>query len=551
MTDQAVAAAFEALRAHRSAIENDHLKDLFAADPARFDRFHVELDDLLFDFSKHRIRDTTVPLLTGLARAADVEAKRDAMFSGAVVNPTEGRPALHTALRNISGAPVMVGGKDVMPEVRAERARVDAFARSVRDGELKGATGKPFTDVVNIGIGGSDLGPAMATRALKPFAKPGLGSHFVSNVDGADMADTLEPLDPATTLFIVSSKTFTTQETMANAALARAWIAGALGEAAVTHHFAAVSTKLDLVHAFGIASDRVFGFWDWVGGRYSIWSSIGLALTIAIGPEHFQEFLFGGQDVDTHFRTAPLEANIPALMGLIGVWYRNVWGFCSHAVIPYDQRMGRFPAYLQQLDMESDGKSVRKDGRPTTTATGPLVWGEPGTNGQHAFFQLLHQGTEIVPVDFLVAATPTAADRHHHELLFANCLAQSQALMRGRTRAEVEALLRSQGKSAAEIATLAPHKVFAGNRPSSTFLYPALTPRILGRLIALYEHKVFVQAAIWDINPFDQWGVELGKVLCNALVPVVEGKTPATGLDPSTAGLVAARNALAGPAAAS
>jgi glucose-6-phosphate isomerase len=371
--------------------------------------------------------------------------------------------------------------------------------------------------------------------------------HFVSNVDGADIADVLGGLDPARTLVIVSSKTFTTQETMTNAASARAWIAGALGEAAVGDHFAAVSTRLDKVAEFGVKPDRVFGFWDWVGGRYSMWSAIGLSLTIAIGPEAFEDFLRGGFDVDSHFREAPLAKNIPVLMGLIGVWHRNVWGYAAQAVIPYDQRLARFPAYLQQLDMESNGKSVLRNGAPSPRATGPIIFGEPGTNSQHAFFQLLHQGTEVVPVDFLVAAQPTAADDHHHALLFANCLAQSEAFLRGRSAAEVRETLQAQGLGEAKIDQLAPHKVFSGDRPSSTLLYRALTPRALGRLVALYEHKVFVQSVIWDINPFDQWGVELGKELCNRLVPLVaDSKADLSSLDGSTAGLIATRNRLSG-----
>ena len=547
MSRLTVPAAYAALEAHRVAINAQKTADLFAADPQRYERFSVRLDDLLFDYSKNRVTTATMAHLIDLAEAAGLAAKRDALFSGGRYNTTEARPAMHMALRAPSGQPVIVDGHDVSGDVAAERAKMEAFADKVRAGDLRGATGKPFADIVNIGIGGSDLGPAMAARALSPYCKPGLRLHFVSNVDGADLADTLKHLDPATTLFIVSSKTFTTQETMTNAASARAFVARALGEAAVGDHFAAVSTKLDKVAAFGIKPDRVFGFWDWVGGRYSMWSAIGLALMIGIGPENFVQFLAGGHDVDRHFREAPLERNIPALMGLIGVWHRNVWGFCAHAVIPYDQRLARFPAYLQQLDMESNGKSVHFDGKSVEHATGPIIFGEPGTNGQHAFFQLLHQGTEVVPIDFIVAAEPTAADAHHHNLLFANCIAQSEALMRGRSRAEVEAMLRGQGLSAAEVAALAPHKVFAGNRPSSTILYRSLTPRNLGRLVALYEHKVFVQSAIWDINPFDQWGVELGKELCNRLAPIVADKHAATdGLDGSTAGLIAARRELQG-----
>ncbi len=522
--------------------------DAFAKDPDRFAKYHVQLDDLIFDYSKHRVNDEILGKLFQLARDCNVEGKRDKMFSGAIYNTTEQRAVLHTALRNFSGQPVMVDGKDVMPEVIAVREKVAAFANGIRDGSIAGATGHPITDVVNIGIGGSDLGPAMAARALSPYSSPRLKAHFVSNVDGADLGDTLKPLDPATTLFIVSSKTFTTTETMTNAQSARAWLVAALGEDAVKHHFAAVSTKLDLVAKFGIASDRVFGFWDWVGGRYSIWSSIGLALVIAVGPAQFEQFLRGGYDVDRHFREAPIEKNIPMLMGLIGLWYRDVEGFSTQAVIPYDQRLARFPAYLQQLDMESNGKSVQLDGSPAAEQTGPIVWGEPGTNGQHAFFQLIHQGTEPVPVDFLVAAEPTDADRHHHDLLISNCFAQSQALMQGRDIEEVKAQLAKSGMKGDELDRLAPHKVFSGNRPSSTFLYKKLDPYSLGRLIALYEHRVFTMGAIWNINSFDQWGVELGKELANKLVPIMSDEKASTeGLDSSTAGLVAHRRKLAPP----
>ncbi len=539
MTSARTARALAALEAHRIALEQQSIASLFDEDPRRFQRYHVQLDDLLFDYSKHRIDDIALAHLIELARSCDLEGKRKALFLGEKINSTEGRAVQHMALRNLSGRPVPIDGRDAMPDVLATRARVMTFAENVRSGALKGATGKPFTDIVNIGIGGSDLGPAMAARALSPFIQPGLRAHFVSNVDGADIADTLADLDLESTLFIISSKTFTTQETMTNAASARILVSQLLGEAAVGDHFAAVSTKLDLVAKFGIREDRVFGFWDWVGGRYSIWSSIGLALAIAIGPEHFEAFLLGGFDIDEHFQQAPIESNIPALMGLIGVYYRNVCGHGAHAVIPYDQRLARFPAYLQQLEMESNGKSVTRDGAPVTLATASVIWGEPGTNGQHAFFQLLHQGVDIIPVDFLVAAEPTAADAHHHGLLFANCLAQSEALMRGRSQAEVESILNLQGLSARDIAALAPHKVFPGNRPSTTLMYRALTPRNLGRLVALYEHKVFVQSVIWDINAFDQWGVELGKELCSRLAPIVMSKdAPTAGLDGSTAGLI-------------
>ncbi len=530
-----------ALAAHRVEIEGQSISDLFRDDPQRFERFHIELDDILFDFSKHRLTETTLRLLLDLARAADVEARRAALFAGEPVNTTEHRPAMHMALRNLTDRPMYAGGQDVMPEVLAERLRMEAFAEAVRKGEAKAANGARFTDIVNFGIGGSDLGPAMAARALAPFVADHLSLHFVANVDGADLGDLLKRLPLETTLFVVCSKTFTTLETMTNAATARRRVAEALGEEAVADHFCAVSTHLDKIAAFGIRSDRIFGFWDWVGGRYSIWSSIGLTLAIGIGAEKFEKFLLGGQDIDAHFTSAPLDRNAPVLMALLGVWYRNLWGFATHAVIPYDQRMARFPAYLQQLEMESNGKSVDLSGGSASLATAPVIFGEPGTNCQHAFFQLLHQGTDIVPVDFLVAAQPSGADLEHHQLLFANCLAQSQALMQGRSLAEVVGRLEAENMSPEAIAALAPHKVFAGNRPSSTFLYKRLSPRVLGQLIALYEHKVFVQGVIWNINSFDQWGVELGKELAGKLAPIIADRESSTeAFDPSTAGLIAA-----------
>jgi len=535
------AAALAALEAHRVEIAHHHLRDLFAADPTRAQRYRVELDDLLFDYSKHRATDVTLGHLISLAGAVQLEDRRAALFTGEAVNTTEERAALHMALRNF-GPAMQANGEEVSALVRKERNRLYDFARGIRDGQILSAKGERFAHIVNIGIGGSDLGPAMAARALSPFVQEGLSAHFVSNVDGADLSDTLKLIDPSRALFIISSKTFTTQETMANARSARALLVKNLGEAAIADHFAAVSTKLDLVAQFGIAPTRVFAMWDWVGGRYSMWSSIGLALAILIGPDHFEDFLRGGFDIDRHFQDAPVESNIPILMGLLGAWYRNVWGYGSHAVIPYDQRLARFPAYLQQLEMESNGKSATHEGKPVTLATAPVIWGEPGTNGQHAFFQMLHQGTDIVPVDFIVAAQPIQADAEHHALLVANCLAQSEALMNGRTQAEIEALLSRQGMSATEIARLAPHKVFAGNRPSSTIIYERLNPRNLGRLVALYEHKVFVQSVIWNINAFDQWGVELGKEVCNSLAPIVADKTASLGnLNPSTAALIAWR----------
>ncbi len=536
--------ALAALKSIAATLEPLRTRDLFARDPGRVREFSVEIDGLLFDFSKHKITTETVRLLVELARLRNLEARREALFSGEAVNNTEGRAAMHMALRDLSGRPIRIGGADLRPEIEREREKVLSFARAVRSGAISASNGERFTDVVNIGIGGSDLGPAMACRALSPYRGKGPRTHFVANVDGADLADTLAGVDLARTLFIVSSKTFTTQETMANAASARARVVETLGEAAVAQHFAAVSTRLDKVAEFGIAPDRVFGFWDWVGGRYSLWSAIGLALAISVGPENFMEFLRGGFDVDEHFRAAPIEQNIPAMMGLLGVFHRNALGRPAHAVIPYDQRLARFPAYLQQLDMESNGKSVRRDGSSVETETGPVIFGEPGTNGQHAFFQLLHQGTAVVPIDFLIAAEPVAADERHHDLLFANCLAQSEAFMRGRTLEEAKALLAREGRAPDEIERLAPHKVFGGDRPSSTIIYRRLDPRTLGRLVALYEHKVFVQSVIWDINPFDQWGVELGKELANRLAPIVADPSRSLAdLDASTARLIEWRRA--------
>jgi len=526
-----------ALADHREATRERDLRTLFAEDARRFDNFSVRFDDLLLDYSKIAVTGDTMALLLKLAKAADVAGKRDAMFAGAAINTTEKRAVLHTALRAPAGSRVMVDGADVIPEVHATLERLAAFAESVRGGAIAASDGKPFTDVINIGIGGSDLGPVMATLALAPY-HDGPRLHYVSNVDGAHIADTLARLDPARTLVIVASKTFTTVETMTNAATARRWIAGALGEKAVGAHFAAVSTALDKVGAFGIAADRIFGFWDWVGGRYSVWSAIGLPVMIAIGAKDFRDFLAGAHALDAHFRTAPFESNLPVLLGLVGIWHRDICGYPARAILPYEQRLLRLPAYLQQLDMESNGKRVRKDGSPVARATGPLVWGEPGTNGQHAFYQLIHQGTDTIPCEFMVAAEghePHLA--HHHRLLLANCLAQSEALMKGRTLQEASELLVRQGLTPEAAAALAPHKVFPGNRPSVTIAYRKLDPFSFGRLVALYEHRVFVEAAIWDINAFDQWGVELGKELATALLPVIEGKAPAGAHDASTAGL--------------
>ncbi|MFG1280750.1 glucose-6-phosphate isomerase [Xanthobacter autotrophicus] len=546
MTSNALAtdAAFKALATAWTTREG-RILDLFAT-PDRFERFSVAYGDLLIDFSKTAISDAILTQLLELARAGRVEAQRDAMFAGDHINLTEDRAVLHTALRDQASEAIPVDGIDVKPGVVETLARLGDFASGVREGRIAGARGGVITDVVNIGIGGSDLGPAMVTLALAPY-HDGPRCHFVSNVDSAHITDVLKGLDPATTLFIVASKTFTTVETMTNAATARAFIVNALGEEAVGAHFAAVSTALDKVGAFGIPADRIFGFWDWVGGRYSVWSAIGLPLMLAIGPDRFREFLAGAAAMDEHFRSAPLDQNLPVLLGLIGLWHRNACGFPSRAIIPYDQRLARLPAYLQQLDMESNGKSVTRDGAAVARPTGPIVWGEPGTNAQHAFFQLLHQGTDIVPVEFLVGAqSHEPALKNHQDLLVANCLAQSEALMRGRTLEEAKAQLRAKGLADDKMAEIAPHRVFPGDRPSVTIAYATLDPFTLGRIIALYEHRVFVEAAVWGINAFDQWGVELGKELATQFLPAVTGGALPASASASTSGLIAHLDAFSG-----
>ncbi len=537
MVEHNLSARLSALRNHRAASSMD-MRAAFASNPRRFAEFSLTLDDLLFDWSKCAVTADTMGLLDLLSREAGVAERRDAMLRGEKINTTEKRAVLHTALRNPAAEGVTVDGIDVMPDVHDVLAAMAEFADAIRDGRAPGATGAKITDIVNIGIGGSDLGPAMATLALAPY-HDGPRAHYVSNVDGAHIADTLKGLNPETTLFIVASKTFTTIETMTNAETARKWIEAALGKAAVAQHFAAVSTALDKVAAFGIAEDRVFGFWDWVGGRYSLWSAIGLPVMIAVGPENFRAFLAGAHEMDAHFASAPALKNMPMVMGLIGYWHRVICDYPARAVIPYDQRLARLPAYLQQLDMESNGKRVTIDGAPVPTPTGPLVWGEPGTNGQHAFFQLLHQGTDVIPVEFIAAAEGHEPEfKHHHHLLLANCLAQSEALMKGRTLEEARRQMLTKGMSEADVDAIAPHRVFSGNRPSVTVLYRKLDPKTLGRLIALYEHRVFVEAQLFGINAFDQWGVELGKELATGLLPVVQGKEDAAKSDASTAGLV-------------
>ncbi|SCW36724.1 glucose-6-phosphate isomerase [Ancylobacter rudongensis] len=533
---------FKALAADHASRAEEKVANLFAADPDRFASFSASFEDMLLDFSKCSLTAHTLGLLLDLVRAAGVEAKREAMFTGVHINLTEDRAVLHTALRDPGETPLTVDGQDVRADVASVLAAMATFAEGIRSGTLKGWTGKPITDVVNIGIGGSDLGPVMATIALTPY-HDGPRAHYVSNVDGAHLYDTVKDLDPASTLFIVASKTFTTQETMSNAASARHWIVEALGEAAVANHFAAVSTALDKVAAFGIAPDRVFGFWDWVGGRYSVWSAIGLPVMIAVGEAHFRRFLAGGHAMDEHFRTAPLEKSLPVLLALVGIWHRDVCGYATRAVIPYDQHLARLPAYLQQLDMESNGKHVTLDGKTVAHDTGPVVWGEPGTNGQHAFFQLIHQGTSPIPVEFLIAAKGHAEEKEpglkrQHAMLIANCLAQSEALMRGRTLEEAKAQLLAAGRDEASADKIAPHRVFTGSRPSVTIAYETLDPYTLGRIIALYEHRVFVEGAIWNINSFDQWGVELGKELANTLLPAVESGVAPDSVSTSAAGLL-------------
>ncbi|WP_200840993.1 glucose-6-phosphate isomerase [Geminicoccus flavidas] len=536
--DQRVTAAFEALRQHAVEVRQLHLRQLFEEDPGRFDRFTAEACGILMDYSKARITPETMPKLAALAEAAGIEARRDAMFQGEKINTIEDRAVLHTALRNRSGDSVLVDGRDVMPDVLAVLDAMRKFTDAVRDGSRTGSTGKRFSDVVNIGIGGSDLGPRMVVRALSPDSSPELRVHFVANVDPADMHDVLARLDPATTLFVIASKTFTTMETMTNARAARAWVADTLGEDSVGAHFVAVSTNAKEVSAFGISTDEMFGFWDWVGGRYSLWSAIGLPIALSIGFAKFEELLDGAHQMDRHFRAAPLQENLPMLLGLLRVWEIDAMGSTSVALLPYDQRLELFTPHLQQVDMESNGKGVMLDGTPVASGSGPVIWGSPGTNGQHAFHQLLHQGNRIIPCEFLLARHSRTPIGDGHAKLVANCLAQSEALMRGKNEAEVRAELSKQGLSGEALEKLVPHKLFTGNRPSITFLYDRLDPRTLGAITALYEHAIFVQGACWNVNSFDQWGVELGKQLA---LPILEELTggKSGSHDASTAGLLA------------
>jgi len=539
MSTLTASAPWQQLQTHAGRMAKIQMRDLFAADPRRFEHFSLRLEDLLFDYSKNRITDETLKLLLELARSAGLPGKIEGFFGGEHINVTEDRAALHMALRNRSNRPMPVDGVDVMPQVNAVLAQMREFCARVRDGRWTGYTGAAVTDIVNIGIGGSDLGPLMVTEALRPYGRAELRVHFVSNVDATQLAETLRKVRPETTLFLIASKTFTTQETLANAHSARDWfLAAAVDPAQVAKHFVALSTNRVEVEKFGIDAANMFAFWDWVGGRYSLWSAIGLSIALYLGMERFEELLEGAHLVDEHFRSAPFEENIPVLMGLLGIWYVNFFGAESHAILPYDQYLHRFPAYFQQGDMESNGKSTTLDGQRVDYATGPIIWGEPGTNGQHAFYQLIHQGTRLVPCDFLAPAISHNPLGEHHRLLLSNFFAQPEALMLGKTEAEARADMQAAGLSEAQIEALLPHRVFAGNRPTNSLLFRQLTPRMLGMLIALYEHKIFVQGAIWNLNSFDQWGVELGKQLAKAILPDLAGSQTVVGHDSSTCGLI-------------
>jgi glucose-6-phosphate isomerase len=530
---------WKALLEHQREMADVHMRDLFTDDPLRFERFSLRLGSILFDYSKNRITEKTMYLLLDLARQANLAQMIEAMFSGQKINTTEQRAVLHIALRNRSNRPILVDGQDVMPDVNRVLGKMRRFSEAVRSGEWKGYTGKEITDIVNIGIGGSDLGPKMVTHALKHYARPDLRVHFVSNVDATDLVETLKHANPETTLFLVASKTFTTQETMTNAHSARAWLlAAARDEAAIAKHFAAMSTNTTGVAEFGIDTANMFEFWDWVGGRYSLWSAIGLSIALYVGMDCFEQLLSGAHSVDEHFRTASFEENIPVIMGLLGIWYNNFFAAQSHAILPYDQYLAYFPAHFQQVDMESNGKSATREGDWVNCSTGPIIWGQPGTNGQHAFYQLIHQGTKLVPCDFLAAAQSHNPLRQHHVILLSNFFAQTEALMKGKTADQVREELIAQGYRGEQLERLIPAKTFPGNKPTNSFLYPKLTPETLGSLIALYEHKIFTQGVIWDVNSFDQMGVELGKHLARAILPELTGDEQVSGHDPSTNGLI-------------
>jgi len=536
--------AWQKLEEIHFEFEGTHLKDLFAKDDKRFDKYSITFEDILVDYSKNIVSDEVKSVLLELAKECKLNDAIESMFTGEKINATENRAVLHTALRNRSNTPILVDGKDVMPEINEVLAQMKAFSEKVISGEWKGYTGKAITDVVNIGIGGSDLGPLMVTEALKPY-KNHLNLHFVSNVDGTHIAETLKTVNPETTLFIVASKTFTTQETMTNANSAKDWfLASAKEFDHVAKHFVAVSTNAEAVSAFGIDTANMFRFWNWVGGRYSLWSAIGLSIVLGIGYENYVELLEGAHAMDKHFRETDFDKNIPVILALIGIWYNNFYGAETEAILPYDQYMHRFAAYFQQGNMESNGKYVDRNGEQVDYQTGPIIWGEPGTNGQHAFYQLIHQGTKLIPCDFIAAAINHNQLGDHHQKLLANFFAQTEAMMVGKTKEQVTAELKAAGKSDAEIAALLPFKVFLGNIPTNSILVKKLTPRVLGSLIAMYEHKIFVQGVIWNIYSFDQWGVELGKQLANAILPELQSDDKVTGHDASTNGLINAWKAM-------
>lgn len=538
--------AWQRLASFSETKKNQQIKTLFS-DPSRFDKFSIKWEDVLVDFSKNRLDDETRQALLDLAVELDLKSAIEAMFRGEKINGTEGRAVLHTALRNRSNKPVFADGKDVMPDVNAVLVQMKAFADQVSQGDWLGYTGKPIKSLVNIGIGGSDLGPVMVTEALKPYQNPNLEVFFVSNVDGTHMAETLKRVDPETTLFFIASKTFTTQETMTNAHTARSWfLEKAKDGAAVAKHFVALSTNAKAVAEFGIDTKNMFAFWDWVGGRYSLWSAIGLPIACAIGFDNFEALLTGAHAMDLHFRHEPFENNIPVVLALIGIWNCNFLGATSEAILPYDQYLHRFAAYFQQGNMESNGKYISRTGEKVNYTTGPIIWGEPGTNGQHAFYQLIHQGTHLIPCDFIAPAISHNPVGDHHVKLLSNFFAQTEALMNGKSLDEVKAEMAKAGKSASEIDQIAPHRVFEGNRPTNSILIKQITPYTLGALIAMYEHKIFVQGVLWNIYSFDQWGVELGKVLANAILPELKDASPVSSHDASTNGLINAYKGMRG-----
>ena len=538
-TNPTLSRTWSKLEEHHRKIKDVNMKDLFLSDPERFNKFHIRFKEILVDYSKNRITDETLSLLLELAEEAGVRTAIKNMFSGEKINETENRAVLHVALRNRNNSPIYVDGQDVMPQVNAVLQKMEAFSKKIRSGDWKGYRGDRISDIVNIGIGGSDLGPVMVTEALRPFADKKLAVHFVSNIDGTHLTEVLKKLNPATTLFMIASKTFTTQETMTNAFSARDWFLKQAGDSAhVAKHFVALSTNVTKVEEFGIDKDNMFEFWDWVGGRYSLWSAIGLSIACYIGFDNFSDLLQGAHDMDRHFLETPFDKNIPVILALIGIWYNNFFNAATEVILPYDQYMHRFPAYFQQGNMESNGKSTSRDGERIAYQTGPIVWGEPGTNGQHAFYQLIHQGTKFIPADFLAPAVSHNPIGEHHNILLSNFFAQTEALMNGKTKEEVVAELKKADKTDLEIEKLTPHKIFEGNKPTNSILFRQLVPRVLGSLIAMYEHKIFVQGVVWNIFSFDQWGVELGKQLAGKILPELQDDNPVNAHDPSTNGLI-------------